>query len=69
MLFSFVFAQKFYTLTHPSKYWGPALPKHRARVHHLAQFEIDPHGLAKENMEDGLSPNDIKVRINRFRYC
>ena len=50
-----------YTLTHPSKYWGPALPKHRALVHHLSPFEVDPHKLGKENMEDGHGSNHMKV--------
>ncbi len=38
--------QRMYKLTHISKYWGPALPQHRAKVKHLKNFEIDPHGFS-----------------------
>ncbi len=46
-----------YKLTHISKYWGPALPQHRAKVKHLKNFEIDPHGFSDVG-------SDSKVRMS-----
>jgi len=38
------FSHRLNSLFRPSKYWGPALPQHRALVNHLPNFEIDPWG-------------------------
>lgn len=38
----FFIKQRLIKVTTPSKYWGPALVKHRKLVTHLPNFTIDP---------------------------
>ncbi len=52
MRLNFIF-QKIRNLGRPTRYWGPALPKHRAKVTHLSAFEVDPHGLSSGFVENG----------------
>ncbi len=44
-------------LMKPTRFWGPALVKHRRLIKHLPDFEVDPW----ETEPTGLDTGDIKV--------
>ncbi len=54
--------QKIVSQFKPTNTWGPLLVKHRVKVCHLQDFDVDPHWMGMDDDAQKIQNNNVQVR-------